>query len=197
MKSLSKITLLITFTLFTSRSFAGPEDNGFYVWADVVDVNPVVSTDYEEVPLTHCRVEKRYRGKNRHHKNSRWNDAGRYPDSRHRESAMPALLGGLIGGAIGSRFGKGDGKRAMTVLGAFAGAGIASSAGRNHRVERVRGNRHRVCETSYELEPIEVIEGYEVTYEYLGREFSKRTDDHPGDRVKIYITVDAVDLAQI
>jgi hypothetical protein len=29
-----------------------------------------------------------------------------------------------------------------------------------------------------------------VTYSYLGREFAEVTEDHPGDRLKLYVTVD-------
>lgn len=184
MKSLGKVTLLLATGLFTSYSFATDNDHGFYVWADVLAVDPVVATHYEEVPVTHCRVEKRHPVRRDHHR-------------RDRDGAMPALLGGLIGGAIGNRIGDGGGRRAMTVIGAIAGAGIASSAAREHRYERVRGNKHRVCETRYELESTEVVEGYQVTYRYLGREFIERTEKHPGDRMKIYVTVAPVDLAHI
>ena len=99
---------------------------GFYVWADVVDVQPLVTTRYEEVPTRYCERTRRQRPS--HHR-------------RHRNGnsdAFPVLLGSVIGGAIGRQFGSGDGKRAMTVLGALAGAGIASSS---HRA--ARDHKHR------------------------------------------------------
>ena len=95
MKSLGKVTLLFAFGLFTSYSFASGDDHGFYVWADVLEADPIVATHYEEVPVTHCRVEKRHPVRRDHH------------HRRNQEGVMPALIGGLIGGAIGNRIGDG------------------------------------------------------------------------------------------
>ena len=214
MRTLIKISLVLVTVLFTSRSFADHADDGFYVWADVVDVDPIVTTHYEQVPVTHCRVEKRHPvhagwsgDSDRHRRGDRHDDHDyHYRDRAHHgngDSVMPTLLGGLIGGAIGNRFGDGDGRRAMTILGAFAGASIANTSSRNHRadrdrhddrrVEKMRGNKYRVCETGYELESTEVIEGYQVTWRYLGREFTERTDHHPGEKMKVYVTVAPVE----
>ena len=159
-------------TLFAAAAVhAEDSGQGFYVWADVVDVEPLVSTRYEEVPVRHC--EHRQRNRLKHHR--------RYRD--HGADPLPALLGGVIGGAIGRQFGSGDGKRAMTVLGAIAGASIASSSHRS--------NRH-VCETRYERQAYDVIDGYDVTYSYLGHTFQQTTDRHPGEQMRVFVTVDPV-----
>lgn len=51
-------------------------------------------------------------------------------DVKVQQEATPntggAIIGGLIGGAIGSQFGKGDGKTAMTGIGAITGTIIGS-----------------------------------------------------------------------
>ena len=155
---------------FTSHAFSG-EDTGFYVWADVVDVDPIVSTHYEQVPTSNCRTVKR----------------PRYRDRSRNDDALPTLFGGLLGGVIGNQFGRGNGKRAMTVIGAIAGASIASNNAndRHHRKERI-------CETDYETQRVESVDGYRVTYEYLGQEFERITDDHPGDRVRLHVTAEPV-----
>ena len=33
------------------------------------------------------------------------------------------------------------------------------------------------------------VAGYDVTYEYAGREFHTRTDYHPGDRIRVRVEV--------
>lgn len=38
-----------------------------------------------------------------------------------------AIIGGLGGGVIGNQFGKGNGRKAMTILGAVVGAGVGNS----------------------------------------------------------------------
>ena len=50
-----------------------------------------------------------------------------------------AVAGAIIGGLIGNQFGSGDGKDAMTVLGAIAGADVARNTGSRivgYRTER-------------------------------------------------------------
>ena len=50
-----------------------------------------------------------------------------------------AIGGAILGGLLGSRFGHGDGKVAMTALGAMIGAGVGSSVGkRMDDVDRMR-----------------------------------------------------------
>lgn len=48
------------------------------------------------------------------------------------------ITGAIVGGAIGNQFGKGDGKTAMTAVGALVGAAVA------HESEQIRR-----CETRY------------------------------------------------
>lgn len=168
---------IVTGMTMLAMGAAVADDNGqgFYVWADVVDVEPLVTTHYEEVPTRYC--ERKRRNRSIHHRRHRHDDS----------DAFPVLLGSVIGGAIGRQFGSGDGQRAMTVLGALAGAGIASSS---HRDAKKR--KRLVCETRYEREAYEVVDGYQVTYSYLGHTFQQTTETHPGDQMRIFVTVDPV-----
>ena len=192
---------------FTSSAFADNDANGFFVWADVTDVVPLISTRYAEVPVESCRIIRAKPAKHTRHESFR-----RYQSDAHRQvrvddyprqqNALPALFGGLIGGAIGNQFGSGNGKKAMTLIGAIAGASIATNNQRTvaHHADTARHNyqpamshknrSRRVCETRYEHREYQEIDGYEVTYSYLGREFAEVTEDHPGDRLKLYVTVD-------
>ena len=154
-KHIFKTAIAAWLFVFTSYAFAG-EDEGFYIWADVVDVEPIVSAHYETVATPECRVVTRR-------------------DHRKRDNeVLPTLFGGVLGGVIGNQFGKGNGKRAMTVLGAIAGAIIANQ----HRNDRP--HRERVCETTYEQRRVETVDSYRVTYRYLGQQFERVTEEHPG-----------------
>jgi uncharacterized protein YcfJ len=168
-----KISLVVGAISFTSNAFAVNEEDGFYVWADVVDVTPIVSKRQESIPTSHCRRVNEHR---RHR-----------PDRRSEANALPALFGGVLGGVIGNQFGRGNGKRAMTVIGALAGASIATS--RRHDISHeYTDSTRKVCRTSYETRHVDVVEGYRVTYEYMGREFEQVTGEHPGRQLKLYVT---------
>ena len=62
-------------------------------------------------------------------------------------SSTEVLGGAIIGGLIGNQFGKGDGKTAMTALGAIVGG----SSGGERKIERVivSHNKERRCNTVY------------------------------------------------
>ena len=206
-KQTIKMTAAAGLIAFTSSAFADNDANGFFVWADVTDVVPLISTRYAEVPVESCRIIRAKPAKHTRHESFRrfHSDAHRqvrvdeYP---RQQNTLPALFGGLIGGAIGNQFGSGNGKKAMTLIGAIAGASIATNkqrtvahhagtAGHNYQPTMSHKNRsRRVCETRYEHREYQEINGYEVTYSYLGREFEQVTEDHPGDRLKLYVTVD-------
>jgi len=206
-KQAIKMTAAAGLIAFTSSAFADNDANGFFVWADVTDVVPLISTRYEEVPVESCRIVRTKHAKKVKHQNNRryHEDAYRHvrvDDYPRQQNALPALFGGLIGGAIGNQFGSGNGKKAMTLIGAIAGASIAANNQREveHRADAAWDNyrpamnhqtrNRRVCETSYELREYQEVDGYEVTYSYLGREFEQVTEEHPGDRLKLYVTVD-------
>lgn len=55
------------------------------------------------------------------------------------DRAIGVAVGTLAGGALGSQFGNGNGKTAMTAIGAVAGAAIGDSAAQ-------RANRHQATE---------------------------------------------------
>lgn len=167
LNAIKKTAAVTGLILITSNAYAS-EENGFYVWANVTDVDPIVNSHYEEIPTSSCRIvkERRYRDRN--------NDV------------LPTLFGSVIGGVIGNQFGKGNGKRAMTVVGAIAGASIANQN------SSPRYDRRKVCETEYTTRRVESVDGYRVTYEYLGQEFERVTEDHPGKRMKLYVTAEPV-----
>ncbi|MFT4198023.1 MAG: glycine zipper 2TM domain-containing protein [Pseudoxanthomonas sp.] len=98
------------------------------------------------------------------------------------------LLGSLIGGLVGSRFGGGSGHLVGTVAGAAAGS-VAGSAIYDSNQRVYRGNV-RVCEPAAGDDDGRV-DGYDVTYEYAGRQYHTRTDYHPGDTIRVRVDVRA------
>ena len=151
---------------FTAPAFA--DDNGFFAWAKVVDASPVVTYEQVTTPVESCRIVKRRVVR----------------DDRNRDFG-PALLGGAIGGVIGHQFGGGKGKTALTIAGALAGAGIAT-AGQNREQ---RPQHQEICETTYTTREVEHLEGYNVTYRYMGRNFERFTHEHPGKRIRVHVSV--------
>ena len=57
----------------------------------------------------------------------------------------------------------------------------ATAAGREEVVQR--------CDVRYEQEYEERIEGYRVTYEYNGREYTTRLPYDPGERIRVRVAV--------
>lgn len=106
--------------------------------------------------------------------------------SRSSSGTTDQLLGGLIGGAIGNQFGGGDGKKALTVIGALLGA---SAAGENTYQDRYQSKR-KVCETRYRSSYSNIFSHYEVSYRYSGLKHSYTTKYRPrGNDIKIKISV--------
>lgn len=75
--------------------------------------------------------------------------------------------GALIGGTIGNQFGNGDGKTAMTILGAMVGAKQANRPRVRSGITGYALETH--CHYETQEIPTRVQNGYIVTYEQNGR----------------------------
>lgn len=103
--------------------------------------------------------------------------------SAPRTTGGGALLGAIAGGAVGNSIGGGSGRAAATALGLVGGALLG---------EQVEGqgrpfNQHDVqrCETETFYENRTV--GYNVMYEYAGRQYTTRTERDPGGWMPINV----------
>ena len=92
------------------------------------------------------------------------------------------LMGAIAGGAIGSTIGGGSGTAAAMLLGTIGGAIV----GNNIEAGGQRPQAVQACgtETTYENRTV----GYNVTYEYAGREYSTQLPYDPGPTIQLQVT---------
>jgi hypothetical protein len=110
---------------------------------------------------------------------------------------MATVIGGIAGAVLGSKVGGGSGTYAATAIGSMvggmAGRQVYEQSQRNRYQQR--GNV-RVCDPvpvngGYSTRQVNDgrVNGYDVTYEYAGRQFTTRTSYHPGDRIRVRVDV--------
>jgi hypothetical protein len=94
-----------------------------------------------------------------------------------------AAVGGSIGGVVGNQFGHGSGRAAATLLGALGGAAVGNSveAGNSTQVQNVP---QCTTQTSYENRTV----GYNVTYEYGGKQYHVQMPNDPGQTIALQVT---------
>jgi uncharacterized protein YcfJ len=119
-------------------------------------------------------------------------DETRYTQSRPHISDPAVggrtLLGGIIGGVIGHQIGSGSGRDAATIAGSVIGAGVGYDAA-NRRSSSVQERTVQRCDVRYDRDVEERIDGYRVTYEYNGREYTTRLPYDPGERIRVRVAV--------
>jgi len=122
--------------------------------------------------------------------------SGGYNDGQYRQASdtgrqLATVIGGIAGAVLGSRVGGGDGRYLGTAVGTIAGgaAGRAIYEASNRR--DYRRSDVRVCEPSGYGSESERVDGYNVTYEYAGRQYQTRRDYHPGDTIRVRVDVSA------
>lgn len=177
MKTL-KITLSsIVLIAITSIATAGRYDQD-YTYAQVVDVQPIYENYQTPQNRRVCDNNTRRRNNNN--------------DVQYRSNGGGAILGGIIGGIIGNRFGKGHGRRAATAAGVMVGSAIGSNtkhSGQYNNNRYDRRNNSRACYTQRDHRVEQRITGYDVSYDYNGQIYQTRLQNHPGDRVRIQVSV--------
>lgn len=183
----NKVALAVGIAAALSTATAGAggrwDDDDYYVYARVTDVQPIVRTVRVATPRKLCReVEVRHVDHDR---------------GRRDRSFTPTVVGTIVGGVIGNQFGRGRGKDAATVAGALLGASVGSDYARERAYERGGGSHvyyttEERCEIEHVYHEEERIEGYRVSYRYQGRDFVTRTDTDPGDRIRVRVQVEPV-----
>ena len=107
-------------------------------------------------------------------------------------SAGGAIIGGIAGALLGNQVGGGSGRAAATAAGAIAGAVVGDRVGNNgQQMAQPRDGQEqavRQCRTvdAYESRTI----GYDVTYDYRGRNYTSMMQRDPGERVRLRVSVE-------
>lgn len=169
MKTKTKLPILAA---MLAASCLAPAFGAGYETARVVDVESIREVQRTPVAREVCREETVHVRKRRH-------------------SHAPTVVGAIIGGVIGNQFGNGSGRDAATAAGALLGGAIGHDAskareGRRHPVRRER------CSLERDWRERTVHRGYRVTYEYGGRLHRTVMDRHPGDFIRVRVSVDPV-----
>lgn len=136
-----------------------------------------------------------------------WNDRVRGYEERRvtrTDTGAPigagTVLGAIVGGVAGHQVGRGRGNDAATVGGAIVGGLLGNQYDRQNgapppeqvtEVERVPVERDvQRCRTVNEVR--EATVGYDVRYEYHGREFVTRTPRDPGRFIPVRVDLQPI-----
>lgn len=166
-----------------SQTFVDGNDDvadAYYVSAKVVRVVPIVRVVQVATPREHC-----------------WDERVRHVDpdhADHRGSALSVIVGGVVGGMVGNQVGRRRHRGALTIAGSLIGAAVGHSVSqrRPHHYPLARSyiTTERHCEITTQYREEEHIDGYNVTYGYKGRYFTTRTDQVPGNRMRVRVHVE-------
>ena len=97
-------------------------------------------------------------------------------------SGAGGLMGGIAGAAIGSTIGGGTGTAAAMLLGTIGGAIVGNNIEANG--QRPQAVQNCTTETGYENRTL----GYNVVYEYAGREYSTQMANDPGPTIQLQVS---------
>ncbi|MFC6838925.1 glycine zipper 2TM domain-containing protein [Xanthomonas theicola] len=162
---------------------------GSYEYARVVRADPILAhvrgpretTErcYER-PASDGYVENGYGG-------SYYNDGYRGTDGGR---SAATVVGGIAGALLGSRVGGGSGRFVGTAVGTMVGGLAGRSIYDSNARTTVRTGSVSVCQpVSYRTESYDRVDGYDVTYEYGGRYYHTRSEQRPGDRIRVRVDV--------
>lgn len=170
------LAVMVAGALGAGTAAAGGKHDMRYVYARVVDVEPIVRLVTVERPRREC-----------------WEEIVYESEPRPFGKAGVTLAGAIVGGAVGRQFGGGSGRDALTLIGSLAGAAVANEhSERRHDAYRGAGTRAvpvERCEVVGERVTEERIDGYRVTYQYQGSRYVMRTTTPPPDRIRLQVSV--------
>jgi uncharacterized protein YcfJ len=152
-----------------------PDRYGDTDFADVVRVEPLRQQVRVSEPVRECWQEARHASGGPFG----YNHVGR------------TLVGSALGVAVGNQIGRGSGKDVARIAGALIGGAIGHnvSVDRQRQLGRDGVQTFERCDVRYRDRFEERIDGYEVTYEYAGREYVTRMPYDPGERIRVRVDV--------
>ena len=99
------------------------------------------------------------------------------------KSGAGALMGAIAGGAMGNAVGGGNGKTAATVLGLFGGA-ILGDKIEGAPLAQTQEVQRCTMQNFYENRTV----GYNVVYEFAGKQYSVQLPSDPGPTIALQVT---------
>ncbi len=104
-------------------------------------------------------------------------------------SAGGSIVGGIAGALLGSQVGSGNGRTAAAAAGAIAGAVVGDRVdNRDAQPGGVQEQAVKQCRTVEHWESRTT--GYEVVYDYRGRNYTSVMSYDPGERVRLRVSVE-------
>ncbi|KAA9134210.1 glycine zipper 2TM domain-containing protein [Marinihelvus fidelis] len=146
-------------------TFAGVQLNQDPAFAEVIDVEPIYTT--ESVPREACREELETRQK----------------PVKDKHQVTGTVAGAVIGGLLGNQVGDGSGQDIATAAGAVAGGYAGNKAQEKIQENNTEQVPKTVCETRYDTYQEQA--GFMVTYELDGERHRIRMDEDPGRRIPV------------
>jgi uncharacterized protein YcfJ len=99
------------------------------------------------------------------------------------KSGAGAAMGAIAGGAMGNQVGQGGGRALATALGIFGGAVLGDKI-EGPGTPEVRNVQSCNTQTFYENRTM----GYNVVYEYAGKQYTVQMPQDPGPTVRLQVT---------
>jgi uncharacterized protein YcfJ len=103
-------------------------------------------------------------------------------------SAGGSIIGGIAGALLGSQVGGGSGRTVATAAGAITGAVVGDRVDNQNNVGGVQNQTVRQCRTVDHWESQN--NGYQVNYDYRGRNYTSIMSYDPGERVRLHVSVE-------
>lgn len=190
------------------------DTNAIYDYARVLRVDPVIDSRYRNNGYNNTYAsngQRCYESTGRYATNGYSN--GTYPNDPYSQQQgsygtntgrnVATIVGGIAGAVLGSKVGGGTGTYAATAIGSMVGGLAGRQIYESSQRRRVENNTVTVCDDSYgnnngyanngydnyNTSNDGRVVGYDVTYEYGGRQFHTRTNHHPGDRIRVRVDV--------
>jgi uncharacterized protein YcfJ len=103
-----------------------------------------------------------------------------------------SIVGGIAGALLGSQVGSGSGRTAAAAAGAIAGAVVGDRVDNQNLPNSggVQEQQVKQCRTVDHWESRTT--GYEVVYDYRGRNYTSYMSQDPGERVRLRVSVEPI-----
>ena len=155
-------------------------------FARVINVDPITETVELSTPVEKC-WNKQVRNEHYPH----------HTKHNHKHEIFGAIIGAAVGNQIGKRSSGRNGRDIATAAGAVIGGVIGNDIAKHKRQHQYQ-KRHvtystvKHCETEQRVSYQEQVVAYKVRYKYRGQVYTTRMNQHPGNRIKVRVSVTPV-----